>query len=107
MGRPELGTKCTCTGCHGRFYDLNNSPATCPKCGVQQAPESPRAIARPSRSTYGARFQPRQSPLVADAIEDDAGAEGATKVAEDVEDPDPDPDDEVDDEIEAEPDLVR
>jgi hypothetical protein len=44
---------------------------------------------------------------VADAIEDDAGAEGATKVAEDVEDPDPDPDDEVDDEIEAEPDLVR
>ncbi|HEX5325082.1 MAG TPA: TIGR02300 family protein [Acetobacteraceae bacterium] len=42
MGRPELGTKCTCDGCHERFYDLNRSPAICPKCGARHEPASPR-----------------------------------------------------------------
>jgi uncharacterized protein (TIGR02300 family) len=59
MGRPELGTKCTCTGCSERFYDLNRQPAVCPKCGTQQQPEKPRATWS-SRGATGPRrpFRP-------------------------------------------------
>ena len=69
MGRPELGAKCTCTACHERFYDLNRSPAICPKCGVQQPPEKPRTL-RPSRGTSGAGSQQRQL-TVAVTIDDE------------------------------------
>ena len=48
MGRPELGTKCTCSGCHERFYDLNRSAPICPKCGILWSLETPRA-SRPTR----------------------------------------------------------
>ena len=34
MARPELGTKRTCANCGAKFYDLNNDPITCPKCGA-------------------------------------------------------------------------
>jgi len=30
----EWGTKRTCQSCSARFYDLQKSPATCPKCGA-------------------------------------------------------------------------
>jgi uncharacterized protein (TIGR02300 family) len=59
MGRPELGTKCTCWGCNERFYDLNRSAPICPKCGIQWSPETPR-VSRPPR----AGFQTRQRPTV-------------------------------------------
>jgi len=32
--KPELGTKRLCASCGARFYDLNKSPITCPKCGT-------------------------------------------------------------------------
>ncbi|CAO5678599.1 MAG: hypothetical protein HEEMFOPI_00380 [Holosporales bacterium] len=34
MTKPEWGTKRTCMACSARFYDLNNKPATCPKCNT-------------------------------------------------------------------------
>jgi uncharacterized protein (TIGR02300 family) len=30
--KPELGTKRLCADCGAKFYDLNHSPITCPKC---------------------------------------------------------------------------
>ncbi|MCX2724348.1 TIGR02300 family protein [Roseibium salinum] len=55
MAKPELGTKRLCPSCGAKYYDLNRTPITCPKCGtvfeavmtsraakaakVQQAPE--------------------------------------------------------------------
>jgi|SRR5215472_10252155 len=34
MTKPELGTKRLCTECGARYYDLNATPITCPKCGA-------------------------------------------------------------------------
>jgi uncharacterized protein (TIGR02300 family) len=34
MTKPELGTKRLCAHCGAKFYDLNHSPITCPKCGA-------------------------------------------------------------------------
>jgi uncharacterized protein (TIGR02300 family) len=34
MTKPELGTKRLCASCRARFYDLNKTPITCPKCGM-------------------------------------------------------------------------
>ena len=34
MTKPELGTKRSCAQCGAKFYDLNQSPITCPKCGA-------------------------------------------------------------------------
>ena len=33
MVDPKLGTKRVCEACGAKFYDLNKSPAVCPKCG--------------------------------------------------------------------------
>ncbi|WP_439530353.1 TIGR02300 family protein [Pannonibacter sp.] len=34
MAKPELGTKRLCPGCGAKYYDLNRTPITCPKCGT-------------------------------------------------------------------------
>jgi uncharacterized protein (TIGR02300 family) len=34
MTKPELGTKRLCASCRARFYDLNKTPITCPKCSM-------------------------------------------------------------------------
>jgi uncharacterized protein (TIGR02300 family) len=103
MGKPELGTKCTCTGCNERFYDLNRSPAICPKCGVQQPPKKPRML-RPPRGTFAAGSQQRQPP-VAVTIDDDAEPIGATEV--DADDDASEADDEDNDDIEIDPDIAE
>jgi uncharacterized protein (TIGR02300 family) len=102
MGRPEFGTKCTCTGCHQRFYDLNRTPVICPKCGAQQSPETPRGL-QPSRNTFGG-LKPRQQPAAV-TIDDDFEPAGTSEVEGDVDVPEAD--DEGDDDIEIDPDLVK
>jgi uncharacterized protein (TIGR02300 family) len=42
MANTELGTKRVCVACGTRFYDLQKSPAVCPKCGTEQPVEQPR-----------------------------------------------------------------
>jgi len=32
--KPELGTKRLCASCSAKYYDLNKTPITCPKCGT-------------------------------------------------------------------------
>jgi uncharacterized protein (TIGR02300 family) len=34
VAKPELGSKRLCASCGAKFYDLNKSPITCPKCGT-------------------------------------------------------------------------
>jgi uncharacterized protein (TIGR02300 family) len=34
MTKPELGTKRLCANCSARYYDLNKTSITCPKCGT-------------------------------------------------------------------------
>ena len=66
MGRPELGAKCACASCAERFYDLNRSPAVCPKCGTTQPPVSVR-VRRPMRPSTGtAQLSPRSQPTIAE-----------------------------------------
>lgn len=37
VGKVDLGMKLTCESCGARFYDLNKTPAVCPKCGAKNA----------------------------------------------------------------------
>ena len=103
MGRPELGTKCTCAGCNERFYDLNRSPATCPKCGAERTPETPR-MPRPPRGTLGNRFQTRQ-PVAVAAGDDDLESVDASEAVDDGDAVESD--DDTDADIEIDPDLAK
>ncbi len=91
MGKPELGQKLTCTGCAIRFYDLNHTPISCPKCGLVQTAPKPRW----SQSHRPASTRWQQKPT--------AVANDAAPAADDVADIDPDmetidpPDDDDDD----------
>ena len=99
MTRPELGTKYTCEGCAERFYDLHRSPATCPKCGVTQAPPKPRMY-RPLRagSDRGA-FSRRPLPAAAEEKAEPAD----DLVVEDIDEAEiPDDDTDIDDDAEVE-----
>ncbi len=96
MGRPELGAKCTCTGCNERFYDLNRAPAVCPKCGVQQAPQQARA-AWPVRGAAGPRRPFR--PLVPVAADDEAAPLTAVEDADEEDDAIIDAEDDDEDEV--------
>lgn len=62
MAKPELGEKRTCPECGARFYDLNKSPAQCPKCATSFTPEDP--------------FKPKRAkaPKAAETKEDEAPA---------------------------------
>jgi putative transposase len=45
MTKPELGTKRLCPNCSARYYDLNKTPITCPKCGTPFERQRRRFIA--------------------------------------------------------------
>jgi hypothetical protein len=100
MGRPELGTKCTCSGCNERFYDLNRSAPICPKCGIRWSPETPR-VSRPARGAFTSGFQPRQRPTVV-VTDDDVEPANEDEDDDDLHEPD---DDETEADIEIVPDL--
>ena len=94
MSRPEFGTKCVCTSCAARFYDLNRLPAVCPKCEAAQPP----AVLRAPRPTFtSARMTRRPRPAVAEEEAEPLPA------AEDDEDHDTEADD--DDDAGAEADV--
>jgi uncharacterized protein (TIGR02300 family) len=83
MGKPELGTKCTCTSCSERFYDLHRSPATCPKCGAEQPPEKPRVLRQP-RSPIASRY-PVRAPVPATVVDEDLAVATAADAEEEIE----------------------
>jgi uncharacterized protein (TIGR02300 family) len=87
--KPELGTKRLCAHCSAKFYDLNQAPITCPKCGVVF-----EGVQGRSRSRTEARAPLREiAPLVPEtheaefvSLEDaEAEAEGKKEPSEAVE----------------------
>ncbi len=83
MAIPELGAKQVCPSCQAKFYDLNNRPAVCPKCGSTFDPEE---VVR-SR-----RVRSRAAP---DYETDDGDAKVKSADAEGVEDEEEDEGDET------------
>ena len=100
MNRPELGHKFSCVGCGARFYDLNRTPAVCPKCEAQQPAEKPRVARAASVSPFGRRIGVRQPPMlvqdepepVADVDDEEAEADDAEDADDDVNEADSDVD---------------
>ena len=89
MAKPELGTKRLCARCSAKYYDLNQAPITCPKCGTGF-----EAVQERSRWRTDARAPVREvQPLVPEtheaefvSLEDaDAEAQGKKKPGEDIE----------------------
>lgn len=84
MNKPELGVKRDCPSCGARFYDLNKSPAHCPKCEHDFVPEAllkPRKPRREDEPAEGAEAAPKPAaevPLDA-ADKDQKGAKSKRK----------------------------
>jgi uncharacterized protein (TIGR02300 family) len=85
MSKPELGTKRACAHCGARFYDLLQTPITCPKCGtVFGAPKAksrfqgtPGPEPDAELPVKGPEFVPHE-----DAEAEAEGAEGSDVVAD-------------------------
>ena len=87
MAKPELGTKRLCAHCGAKFYDLNHSPITCPKCGTvfeavvvtsRGRPEAARAA--PVREVEAVVPETQEAEFVS-LEEADAEAQGKKKTA--------------------------
>ena len=80
MTKPELGLKRRCMTCGAKFYDLNRSPITCPKCGTpfQAAPltRAPAPAAGRARDEEEPEAEAAGPELV--SLED-SGADAATE----------------------------
>ncbi|GBQ97535.1 hypothetical protein AA23498_2918 [Acetobacter nitrogenifigens DSM 23921 = NBRC 105050] len=90
MAQPELGTKRVCVSCGTRFYDLNASPAVCPKCGAEQPFEAPR-LRRANDGVPSAPVKPiAKDDEAGDDIDldtdDDAEDDGVIEDSEDLDD---------------------
>ncbi len=77
MVKPELGTKRVCVSCNARFYDLQKTPAVCPKCGSEQPADQPRA--RRAGGNVVEDKRPKKLPV---ADESDVEVEPAEEEAE-------------------------
>ncbi len=59
MTKAELGIKRLCTECGAKYYDLNTTPITCPKCGAGF-----RVVATTTPTRSGQRAAVRQPVIV-------------------------------------------
>ncbi len=80
MAKPELGTKRLCASCGAKFYDLNKTPITCPKCGTafEVVPTTTRPRpdqARPVREVEAEAPEAEEAELIS-LEEADAEAQG-------------------------------
>jgi uncharacterized protein (TIGR02300 family) len=94
MVDPKLGTKCVCEACGAKFYDLNKSPAGCPKCGHSYDPAAAMAVEEPVRDV--APVAEKKEADNEDALEDDDDAMSLEDMAdEEAADSDDDDDDDA------------
>ncbi len=77
----NLGTKRLCPACHAKFYDLNKSPAVCPKCGEEFVPK-PILPSRQEQVEAASQTQVESPPAVETVVED--VAEDVAEAVEDV-----------------------
>jgi hypothetical protein len=78
LGQVDLGEKLTCSSCGARFYDLNKTPALCPKCGA----ENQRPKVSKTKKVAAAPKPVKEAPKAA------ADADGDTDDVEDDEEDD-------------------
>lgn len=78
MPKPELGTKRVCVACGAKFYDLQKTPAVCPKCGTEQPAEAPGR----KRGGGNVAEEKRVKKPAADAEDADVEVESAEDDAE-------------------------
>lgn len=93
--KPDLGLKRDCPSCGIRYYDLNKSPAICPKCGASAVvPAKTKAAPAPVVAAVAA---PVKDPVAAtadpDAKSDDDDAEDFDAADDPLIDDDDDDDD--------------
>lgn len=107
MAKPELGVKRDCPDCGARFYDLNKSPAHCPKCGNDFEPEpllKPRRTRKDAEDDEARQKKAEAAEAEAEeketdlesADEENAPAEGKRKAALDEDEDEDDDEDDVD-----------
>ncbi|MFM8799114.1 MAG: TIGR02300 family protein [Tagaea sp.] len=92
MAKAEWGLKRTCQSCGARFYDLQRSPISCPKCGAEYDPEallkSRRGKAAPAvvKPVVAETPEPEEAAAEDDEEEEDAVIEDTSELGEDDED---------------------
>ncbi|MGY8962516.1 MAG: FYDLN acid domain-containing protein [Rhodospirillales bacterium] len=96
MGKINLGEKLTCSSCEARFYDLNKTPALCPKCGA----ENKRPKVTKSKKVEAAPIPEKATPKPADNAAGD-GDDNIEDLEGDEEDDLIPGDDDDDDDVEA------
>jgi uncharacterized protein (TIGR02300 family) len=66
VAKPELGTKRLCANCSAKFYDLNKTPITCPKCHtvMELAAVTSRPRPEPARPAAAAAVPVKEEALV-------------------------------------------
>ena len=84
MTKPELGTKRLCAHCGAKFYDLNQAPIACPKCGavfeaVQVSSRWRAEAARPPVREVEPVVAETQEPQFVSLEDDDTEAQGEKK----------------------------
>ena len=79
MVDPKLGTKRVCEACGAKFYDLNKSPAICPKCGHVYDPAAAMPTGEPVRDIAPMAEEKETDD---DALEDDDDALSLEDMAE-------------------------
>jgi len=90
VAKPELGTKRLCANCSAKFYDLNKTPITCPKChtvmelaAVAPRPRPEPAAARAAPVKEEASVVPETQDAEFVSLEEaDAEAQGNKKAAD-------------------------
>lgn len=81
MARPELGLKRQCMSCGAKFYDLDRSPAVCPKCGTTYQAAAGGRIAAPALAAKpdedDEEIDEKAGPEIVSLDEVEASEEGA------------------------------
>jgi predicted RNA-binding Zn-ribbon protein involved in translation (DUF1610 family) len=97
LGKLNLGEKLTCSSCEARFYDLNKTPALCPKCGA----ENKRPKVTKSKKVEAAPIPEKATPKPADNAAGDGDGDDNIEDLEGDEEDDLIPGDDDDDDVEA------
>lgn len=66
MSKPEWGEKHLCPSCGALYYDMQNVPATCPKCAT---PYDPEALLKSRRRVVAEDTKKKVAAVVEDVEE--------------------------------------
>jgi uncharacterized protein (TIGR02300 family) len=80
VAKPDLGNKHQCQHCGTRFFDLNKSPITCPKCGAVF--HAAASIARAAPRAAAPDDEEAEAGPTADLVSLEDADVGEDKVAE-------------------------